>query len=36
VPSIDYVDLRFDERAYVRPLGSGPKSSRTKANRTGG
>lgn len=36
VPSIDYVDLRFDERVYVRPLGSGPKSSRTKANRTGG
>ena len=36
VPSIDYVDLRFDERVYVRPLGSGPKSSRTKPSRTGG
>jgi cell division septal protein FtsQ len=36
VPSIDYVDLRFDERVYVRPLGAGPKSSRTKAARTGG
>jgi cell division septal protein FtsQ len=36
VPSIDYVDLRFDERVYVRPQGPGPKASRTKANRTGG
>jgi cell division septal protein FtsQ len=25
VPSIDYVDLRFGERVYVRPQ-SGPKS----------
>ena len=24
VPAIDYVDLRFDERVYVRPLASGP------------
>src|SRR4030095_8808651 len=24
VPAIDYVDLRFDERVYVRPLVSGP------------
>lgn len=23
VPNIDYVDLRFDERVYVRPLGGG-------------
>jgi len=25
VPQIDYVDLRFDERVYVRPQGSGPR-----------
>ena len=25
VPGIDYVDLRFGERVYVRPLGAGPK-----------
>lgn len=25
VPDIDYVDLRFDERVYVRPQGSGPR-----------
>ena len=24
VPEIDYVDLRFDDRIYVRPQGSGP------------
>lgn len=24
-PSIDYVDLRFDERVYVRPQASGPR-----------
>jgi len=36
VPSIDYVDLRFDERVYVRPLGEKSKSSRGKASRTGG
>jgi cell division septal protein FtsQ len=36
VPSIDYVDLRFDERVYVRPLGEKSKSSRGKAARTGG
>jgi cell division septal protein FtsQ len=36
VPSIDYVDLRFDERVYVRPLAEKSKSSRGKANRTGG
>ena len=36
VPSIDYVDLRFGERVYVRPLGEKSKSSRAKANRTGG
>jgi len=33
VPSIDYVDLRFEERVYVRPLGQRPKTQR---NRTGG
>ena len=26
VPDIDYVDLRFDERVYVRPLGTGRKA----------
>lgn len=36
VPSIDYVDLRFDQRVYVRPLDAERKSSRRKANRTGG
>jgi cell division protein FtsQ len=25
VPDIDYVDLRFDERVYVRPVGAGGK-----------
>jgi cell division septal protein FtsQ len=34
VPSIDYVDLRFGERVYVRPLGAGPKT-RTRS-RSGG
>lgn len=28
VPDIDYVDLRFDERVYVRPQGSGSKSQK--------
>lgn len=32
VPSIDYVDLRFDERVYVRPLGQRSRSR----SRTGG
>jgi cell division protein FtsQ len=32
VPSIDYVDLRFDERVYVRPQGRSPRSQ----NRAGG
>jgi cell division protein FtsQ len=32
VERIDYVDLRFDERIYVRPLGSGARGQR----RTGG
>jgi cell division septal protein FtsQ len=36
VPSIDYVDLRFGERVYVRPLAEKSKSSRAKAIRTGG
>jgi cell division septal protein FtsQ len=35
VPSIDYVDLRFGERVYVRPLGAGPKAPRGR-HRTGG
>jgi cell division protein FtsQ len=34
VPSIDYVDLRFGERVYVRPLGAGPKTR--GRNRSGG
>jgi cell division septal protein FtsQ len=34
VPSIDYVDLRFGERVYVRPLGAGPKTR--SRSRTGG
>lgn len=29
VPDIDYVDLRFDERVYVRPQGSGPRPQKT-------
>ena len=29
VPDIDYVDMRFDERVYVRPLGSGGDVRRT-------
>jgi cell division septal protein FtsQ len=38
VPEIDYVDLRFDGRVYVRPLGkasrgSGPGSGRARINR---
>jgi cell division septal protein FtsQ len=28
VPEIDYVDLRFDERVYVRPQGSRPRSQK--------
>lgn len=32
VPSIDYVDLRFDERVYVRPQGPSPRAR----NRSGG
>jgi cell division protein FtsQ len=34
VPNIDYVDLRFDERVYVRPHGDGrsPGSGRTQGN----
>jgi len=32
VPDIDYVDLRFDERVYVRPQGSGPRPQK----KTGG
>jgi cell division septal protein FtsQ len=26
VPDIDYVDLRFDDRIYVRPVGKGPRT----------
>jgi len=36
VPHIDYVDLRFDERVYVRPLGQGAKTARAPRTRTGG
>jgi len=32
VPSIDYVDLRFDERVYVRPQGSGPRPQGASAS----
>jgi cell division protein FtsQ len=28
IPDIDYVDLRFDERVYVRPQGNGSKSQK--------
>jgi cell division protein FtsQ len=31
VPRIDYVDLRFDERVYVRPLGAAPKAQKARA-----
>jgi cell division septal protein FtsQ len=30
VPDIDYVDLRFDERVYVRPQGAGPRSQKVR------
>jgi cell division septal protein FtsQ len=30
VPHIDYVDLRFDERVYVRPQGRGPGTGKIK------
>ncbi len=35
VPEIDYVDLRFDGRVYVRPLGKtgGPRAGRPKVSR---
>jgi len=29
IPAIDYVDLRFDERVYVRPLASGTPAHKT-------
>ncbi len=35
VPAIDYVDLRFDERVYVRPVSSGTKTRRAKEGRSG-
>jgi len=37
IPDIDYVDLRFDERVYVRPLAPRPKAqgSRLKARGSG-
>jgi cell division septal protein FtsQ len=28
VPEIDYVDMRFDDRVYVRPQGQGPGSQK--------
>jgi cell division protein FtsQ len=33
IPDIDYVDLRFDERVYVRPHASGPQGSGTRPQR---
>ncbi len=30
IPDIDYVDLRFDERVYVKPQGSGVRAQRVK------
>jgi cell division septal protein FtsQ len=35
VPAIDYVDLRFDERVYVRPVGSATKVQKTQEGRSG-
>jgi cell division protein FtsQ len=32
VAAIDYVDLRFDERVYVRPQGSGPRPQAVSAS----
>jgi cell division septal protein FtsQ len=32
VPEIDYVDLRFDERVYVRPQGSEPRAQKGTGN----
>jgi cell division protein FtsQ len=34
VPAIDYVDLRFDERVYVRPLASGAPAHTPKEGRS--
>jgi cell division septal protein FtsQ len=34
IPDIDYVDLRFDERVYVRPQGNGAKPPKSQAGRT--
>lgn len=34
IPDIDYVDLRFDERVYVRPLG-GSKAEKVSARKEG-
>jgi cell division protein FtsQ len=31
VPVIDYVDLRFDERVYVRPVGGSRRTQKTKS-----
>jgi cell division septal protein FtsQ len=31
VPAIDYVDLRFDERVYVRPVGSTARGRKAKS-----
>ena len=33
IPDIDYVDLRFDERVYVRPLGAGGKAEKASARK---
>jgi hypothetical protein len=32
IPEIDYVDLRYDERVYVRPQGSGLRPQRPQAS----
>ncbi|HEY6361213.1 MAG TPA: FtsQ-type POTRA domain-containing protein [Vicinamibacterales bacterium] len=34
VPNIDSVDLRFDERVYVRPQGTGPRPRKTRRGGT--
>ncbi|HTM04268.1 MAG TPA: FtsQ-type POTRA domain-containing protein [Vicinamibacterales bacterium] len=35
IPQIDYVDLRFDERVYVRPMGSTTKAPQGKGSVAG-
>jgi hypothetical protein len=33
VADIDYVDLRFDDRVYVRPVGKRPKAAAQAAKK---